>query len=427
MVLSRLTTPFVGRAGIIAPLTALSLTVIIGITAVAIDGGLMLTNRRRAQAAADAAALAAACELASPTGSASTAQTSALTTASNNGFTNDGTSSTVTVNIPPKQGDHVGDSNFAEVLVQWNQARCFSAIWGTGSVPVPARAVAGVASIPVAGGNGGIICLNPTVQKSLNVTGPGSVTVSSGGVIVESNNSNAAVITGDGSVITSEVDITGTGPGYLYSGKGYFDTTPTSGNIKTGKVPTPDPLASLPAPVATDYPTQSTKQLNINSTTILSPGRYIGGIGIAGGTITMLPGIYYMDHGGFSVSNGSVIGHGVMIYNDPDPGSGEKVTITGGTFDITAPTSGTYQGIAIFQARDAGQVPVAITGPGGSNMVGTVYAQSSPVQVTGAGGANVGSQFIADTLTVTGAGNFTVDWKGAASPPQLKKQIHLVE
>ena len=164
--------------------------------------------------------------------------------------------------------------------------------------------------------------------------------------------------------------------------------------------------------------THSTDTTGINSNTTLQAGRYIGGIGISSGSITPSPGIYYMDHGGFSVSNGSVTGSGVMIYNDPNPGSGKK-------FNLSAPTSGTYQGLVVFQARDAGQGPVAITGPGGSQRIGAVYVPSSPVQVTGAGGAIVGSEFIADTLTVTGAGSFTVSWNGA--PGLQKRDLRIVE
>jgi hypothetical protein len=105
-----------------------------------------------------------------------------------------------------------------------------------------------------------------------------------------------------------------------------------------------------------------------------------------------------------------------MIYNNPVSGSGEKVTITGGNFDLEAPTTGTYTGMVIFQARKAGNTPVAITGPGTSKMIGAVYAASSPVQVTGAGGATVGSLFVCYTLDVAGAGPFNVDWGGTPKP-----------
>jgi hypothetical protein len=195
--------------------------------------------------------------------------------------------------------------------------------------------------------------------------------------------------------------------------------------VKTGRPVTADPLASLPVPDKTNMTTRSGTKLNISGSDSLQPGRYIGGIGISGGTITMAPGIYYMDHGGFSMSNGNLTGTGVMIYNDPDVGSGEKITLTGGTWNLTAPTSGTYIGMVLFQARGAGNVPIAITGPGTCNLIGAVYAKGSPVAVTGGGGATIGSLFVSDTLTVTGAGDFNVDWNG--NPRPGTRDIRLIE
>jgi hypothetical protein len=416
------------RNGAVIPLVAVSLLALLGVLAIALDGGLLLTERRHAQGVADAAALAAGIYLYQHYGTdkgldpKGYAQQNALAYAAANGYSNDGAVSTVTVNIPPTSGDYVGKPGYAEVLVQYNQPRYFSGIFGTKPIPVQARAVA---SGLTKNNNPAILVLNPSVAKALNVTGPGDVNVNSGTVVVDSSNSQAAVLTGSGNVNTSEVDITGSGPGYSAAGSGRFSTSPTSGNVKTGQTATPDPLANLSAPDPTSLPIQSPRQLNLSNSTTLLPGRYIGGIGISGGNITLSPGIYYMDHGGFSVSNGKVTGDGVMIYNDPTPASGQKVTITGGTFDITAPTTGVYQGMVIFQARGAGNVPIAITGSQQCNMIGTVYAPSSPVQVTGSGGATLGSEFVSDTLTVTGSGPFNIDWGGSA-PPQAK-DIRLVE
>jgi hypothetical protein len=343
-----------------------------------------------------------------------TAAASALSTAAANGYANDDITSTVTVNIPPQSGDHVGVKGYAEVIVQFNQGRMFSSIFGSGAIPVQARAVAAGLMVP-GGGGAGIIILNPKAPKALTVTGPGSVSVKSGKIIVDSSDDTATMITGNGSVDSPEVDITGTNPGYKCTGSGQFVNNGNPGNVKTGKAPTPDPLASLPEPDPSSLTMQSSKKLNINSNTILRPGRYVGGIGIAGATIVMQPGIYYMDQGGFSVSNGSVSGSGVMIFNNPRD-NGQNIAITGGNFDLTAPSSGTYQGVVIFQARAAGDVPIHITGPGASRMLGTVYAPSSSVKLTGQGGATIGSQFISDTLTVTGNGDFTVDWAGQPAP-----------
>src|SRR5438128_1249831 len=136
------------RRGTVAVFIALSLTVLVGILAITLDGGLMLTESRHAQVVADAAALAAASDLFENSGinggtdPSGTAAASALATAKANGYSNDGTTSVVTVNIPPQSGDYVGKAGFAEVIVQFNLQRGFSAIWGKGTLPVTARSVA---------------------------------------------------------------------------------------------------------------------------------------------------------------------------------------------------------------------------------------------------------------------------------------------
>src|SRR5262245_10200446 len=146
------------RRGAVAVLLALLLTGLLGVLAIALEGGLMADNRRRAQAAADAAALAAATMLFEnypaieasnfqnydPNGSLNAA---ALASAATNGFSNDGTNSTVTVNIPPKSGPFTSKPSpdkfcYAEVIVTCNQPRYFSKLWGSTPTTITTRAVA---------------------------------------------------------------------------------------------------------------------------------------------------------------------------------------------------------------------------------------------------------------------------------------------
>ncbi len=262
------------------------------------------------------------------------------------------------------------------------------------------------------------------MPKALKVTGDGDVTVKSGAIIVDSSDSQAAFVSGGGSVLAAEVDITGTNPGYRTAGGGGLTTDPP-GRVYTDKPPTPDPLAGVPPPDPNTLPTRSWSRLKVNQGTTLQPGRYIGGVSISGGAVTMQPGVYYMDHGGFMMTNGTLTGDGVMIYNDPDPNGSDKIQVTGGTWNLTAPATGPYTGMVLWQSRAADNVPIHLTGQASCNMIGTVYAPSSPVQVSGWGDATIGSMFISDTLTVTGSGSFTVDWKGRPAPG--KRDIRLVE
>src|SRR5262245_30925881 len=148
------------RRGAVAILVALLLTGLVGVLAIALEGGLMADNRRRAQAAADAAALAAATTLFEnypaieansfqiPSNVKSSAEAAALASAATNGFNNDVTNSTVTVNIPPTSGPFTqqlsqrGDPVHAEVIVTYYQPRYFSRLWGSSSTPITTRAVA---------------------------------------------------------------------------------------------------------------------------------------------------------------------------------------------------------------------------------------------------------------------------------------------
>ena len=51
------------RRGTVTPLTVLNLALLVGVVALAVDGGTLMETRRHVQAAADAAALAAAADL----------------------------------------------------------------------------------------------------------------------------------------------------------------------------------------------------------------------------------------------------------------------------------------------------------------------------------------------------------------------------
>src|SRR5437773_2165910 len=173
------------RPGNVCVLMAFCLTFLVAVAAVAIDGGLIMDDVQKVQAAADASALAGAAQLfqywQSESGfdSSNHAHDAALALAASNGFTNDGTDSVITPNavdaagkplhgifVPPVTGDHVGQAGYLEVVIQYNQKRNFSSIYGTQRIAVRARAVA-------EGGwkaaNAGILLLDPTSSGSLNV------------------------------------------------------------------------------------------------------------------------------------------------------------------------------------------------------------------------------------------------------------------
>jgi hypothetical protein len=398
---------------------ALCLVGVFGFAALALDAALLHTDRRAAQAAADAAAMAAAGNLfanyrtnagTDPTGSAAN---EAQAAASADGFNNDGTTNTVVVNIPPLSGDHVGQVGYVEVIITQFQKRAFSAIWNSTPVTVKARAVARGQWIP---NNNGIIVLDPTSSGALTDNG-GGAGITTGKVIVNSNSPSGAIVTGGGALTTPEFDLSGT-PGWSTSGGGTFN-----GPILSGQTPTPDPLAYLPEPDPSTLTVQSNKTVKLQNSGSLSlqPGIYTGGINVTGGNLTLAPGIYYMDTGGFSFSGtGNLTAEGVMIVNAPSSKSinPDAISITGnGVIDISPMTTGIYKGISLWQTRTSTNTISVSGGGAGSTITGTFYAQHGTLKVSGGNGVGVGSQYISYDLDITGSSAMTVNYNPASVAP----------
>jgi hypothetical protein len=402
------------RRGVVAVVVALCLTVLVGVIAIVIDGGLLQDDRRSVQAAADAAALAAADDLYLnyPTknglDSGGSAAKAAYSTATANGFTNDHAVATVTVNIPPASGKFTGQAGYAEVIITYNQPRYFSNIFGVGAVPVSARAVARGQWVPQ---NNGVIVLDPTASGSLSANGNGDTFVKNSSIIVDSNSSTAATTVGNSYVADPNrpIDITGANPGY----SGSFQ-----GTVWTGQPAVPDPLAYLPAP----DPNSLTTQTAGNGTTVnLLPGRYVGGLHFSGQqSVYMAPGIYYMDGGNFDFSGqGNLTAQGVMIY------STAGLSITGlGTVLLSPPTSGIYTGLSYFQSRTS-TATAYIGGNGGYNVTGTFYSADGLVKLDGNGASSIASQVVSRFMTSGGNGATNIIWAG---PPTARVRVlQLVE
>jgi hypothetical protein len=395
------------RRGAVAPFVALCLIMLVSMVAIALDGGMLLDRRRSCQAAADAAALAAAEDLYyhwqgnKGMDTLKTAFQSALDTAAANGFNNDGVSSIVTVNIPPQTGNFAGQAGYAEVIIQYNLPRGFSGILGSGDMPVMGRAVARGLWVPF---NNGIIVLHPTAVDALFANGNGSTFVKNANVIVDSNNSMAAVTVGN--AIISDVGkatyIVGSNPGY----SGNFN-----GTVLTGQYPVPDPLAYLPEPDPTTMPIQTVPSTGTSIT--LNPGVYPGGLSFAGQTsVTMEPGIYYMQGGGFSFSGqGSLNAAGVMVFSD------QGISVTGlGSVTWSPPTTGIYKGISYFQDR-LSTATALVAGNGQYNVTGTFYVAGGLTDLQGNGDASIASQVVTLLMKSAGNGVTNINWSAGNTAP----------
>lgn len=364
------------RRGSITALVGVSMTAMLAVLAMALDGGLTLEKRRSVQAAADAAAMAAASDLwnnypanagLDPNG---TAAASARSTAAANGYNNDGTTNTVTVNITPLAGDFVGIAGYAEVIIQLNQARGFSRIWGTNTVPIKGRAVAGGSPGSVA-----ILMLNlhetvaVQIGDNVNIANNGQIYINSDGTVFKEfkadHGNNAIFVESTGHLVTGGINSVGSmgmeaGGSVTYTG---------GGSLRTGLTPWDDPLASIPEPDDFGIPDYGNKSYSVNTT--IPPGAY-GKITIKKNTqVTMSPGIYFMLGASIDMDvNSSLIGNGVMFYGLDNNAIDVPVT---SFINLTPPTSGPYRGISVFEPRLQNK-EIHIQSKGNITMTGSLYS-----------------------------------------------------
>jgi hypothetical protein len=448
------------RRGIVLVLVAFGLVSILGVVALAVDGGVLQLKYREARARADAAAMAAACVLYEEypknlgTDPDKHAADAAIANGKQNGIKNDGTTSKIVVNIPPLSGPYKDLNSYAEVYVTYYVPRAFSRVFGTAPVEVKARAVARGAWVSP---KVGMLILDYDDNASLNAQGNGAFTEVAAPVIVNSNNTSATVAAGSGVIKAEEFYITG---GLSLSGGSSLQAVPDPSKVYLGTHPTPDPLAYLPVPPVPANGKMSKVTIGLGTQYSLTPGRYTNLPKFNTGDVVILHqastntagGIFYIDGGGLnsngaSIQMGSGTG-GVMIYNKP-AGINDSIQITGdpvGSVVLSGLTGGPYQGISIWQDRTSA-VDMNITGSGNFNIQGTVYAAGARLNITGDGknadgditgwyidpvdGAKIdgttrmASQYISRNLALTGNGNVNLNY--TASGTARTRIITLVE
>jgi hypothetical protein len=288
------------------------MTVLLGIAALSLDASFMYDKRNRLQAAADAAAKSAAIEL---------VRNSAVTLTSLRAFANQqvlrhgfspGGTTSVVVNNPPSSGTYAGDSHYVEVIVSEPTSTFFAKMLGFTSMTPGAKAVAGIG--------------NPTNCLTINgnlAIGNTTLTLSGCGVGIggdlSGTNPNATIT---GSPLPS-VGVTGTCSG----------TCGSMGVLTTGAPAPTDPLSGLVAPT-------NPGGCVAGAAATLAPGCYTS---IASSVTNLTAGIYYVTG---LVDIGNLTGTNVMIYLT---GAGHIQSGNNNELHLTAPTSGTYAGIAIFQ------------------------------------------------------------------------------
>jgi hypothetical protein len=399
--------------GQVAIVVALMLVVLLGFAALVVDVGLNWAARTQAQAAADAAALAGVIPLPSDPAAAVEDVRRYLNAnvpglAGTPGWEHNDTDAdgditcwTPPAEVPPPgtHGCQLGDTAIQVITPPIRPVYAFAGILGetTRAIKALAAAIRGPA---VSGPAPCAICLlDRHAPQALSVTGNGDVTVTDAGVMVNSDHSEAAVLTSSGDLTAVSIGVVG---GWAATSSGRFSPTPDTrvGQLPDplAELPTPDQLGSLPGrgSVTVDSADQS-----------IDPGVYDTIAVTGGGDLTMDPGIYVVTEG-LTLSAGAVLGDGVTIYlacdgyPTPCSGAGAAFSQTGnGQYLATPPITGPYQGLALFADR-ANTAPLSFTGSATSTFTGTIYARQAAMRLTSDGVAlALDSLIVVRTLEVS--------------------------
>lgn len=359
--------------GAVAVLFAILLPVLVGFLALSMDTGVWYMDQRNMQSATDVATLSAAKEL----GSVDYYVLTDLVKdeSSRNDFPeSDGI--TFTVNNPPLAGDYAGNVNALEVELSKPQERFFSMLHTSGDPTATSRAVA----LKTSSGEACVLALDTSASSAVSFQGNPDVDLD--GCIIASNSSDNCAISVGGSA-SMEADGLHSVGGFCTNGN---PSVTLDDPAVTNAPAIADPYADLADP---SYGGCDENNYKAKNTETLDPGVYCGNFTInANADITLNPGTYYVHGGDFRVNGGAdVVGNGVTIVMTGTGSAVGEVTINGtSSLDLTAPAEGSgepYEGILMYQDRDAPSGTNKINGNSSNNLVGSLYFPNQAVEFSG--------------------------------------------
>ena len=374
---------------------AIALPVLLGATALAVDLGMWYRERTTLQLAADAAAMGAARLLSDASATTGNYQTVALAEAE--GAIGHGTVGALVTPISVS----VTAGQSVTVTLTSAATQYFTAALGVPAPTLTATAEAGLAQPPAC-----VLALDQASVTGISITGNATVDAPQCGIFSNATSAHSLDFTGNISVDAKSIGSSG-----IARETGNVSVTPTPLNNQ-GAVA--DPLSSLtpPTPAAC---TSASGSYTGNQTVTLWPGTYCSGLSFAGNTtVTFEPGTYILE-GNFSLAGNVTIASatGVTFYlGGSSPGTLQWTGKIMTQSPMTAPTSGPYAGVLVYQDRSASAGNVAsFTGNASLSIGGTLYLPEAKLSITGnafgAPPAASGFSVIADTIAITGNPTFS--------------------
>ncbi len=393
-----------GQALIIIALAAI---VLFGFTALAIDGSAKFSDRRHAQNAADTAVLAGG--LAKVKGD-NQWKLAALNRAASNGYSNNLTTNTVTVQACDENGSncgpYAGKSDYIKVVIVSHVNTYFARIIGINQTHNVVESLA-MSKKTYSGGplySGSSIwstkssgSCNGTPNKSISTFGSGELQLYGGGMgsampdgsCIDFSGGNTQIHKEDpncGDLVTAASSIPNANLKSLY------DPDKCSDIVYNASFDQP------PADLAITCSGNATK-----SGSSMSPGNYTGSFPPSG--VTTLQAGTYCINGDFTLNNKQKLtGTGVTIVMN------SGLIKWNGTSEakLTAPTSGDYKGLLIYYPP-GNHSNLDLDGSGNVTLTGTVLAQNASCFFAGSGEIQKATvQFICYTWQGGGSSNVQI-------------------
>ena len=454
---------FRDRAGTAAVIMALSFTGIAGIAGLGTEAANWYLTQRSAQGAADAAAHTGATALMDSATSAA-AKTEAKSVAANFGFSSS-SGATVTVNNPPASGSHTSDNSAVEVIISQPMPLMLSGLVMSTAPTLQARSVA---LMPSQTNPPCVMALDTHSETSFSTSGTPSINLSGCSVYVDSAGP-AALNMGGGTLTASAAYIVGTetGPGLTTTNGTHTGVNPKSDPYGSVSVPSPANVTNANG-TGCNSPNQKNYHLSGNKTDIADAyaGALTGtlvfcnGLQIDGGsTLSLCPGTYIIDQGTLSLQGGAILngpptanttptmasvgcthttgGVTIVLMNDVSGGNPANVSLSANSvLNLTAPTTGSTKGIALFQSRvacsgNSSTCGNTLGGGGTQNIQGAIYFPDNAVSY--GGGASSGAsqatctQLIAYQVTFSGSSNLSSSCASAGTATITVTSSQLVE
>jgi Flp pilus assembly protein TadG len=358
-------------------LFAFAILALVGITALAIDGGNAFSDRRKAQNSADTAALAGALAQ----GRGQNYQDAAIARALDNGYDNNGTSNTVAVTHSTETIDNVTYEKI-RVVITSHVATYFGSILGRDEVTNQVEAIARYKpAVPLFGG-AALVATACSGSETINAYGNANVKVTGGsGVFTNSSSSNSVFTLKEENLqLTPPNCGQAVGP----SPCGYVEGC---GPVECNVTPKYD------CPIPDDDPMLPKYTCDYTS----PPGVIFPAPAILLPTLprpTLPPGVYCVE-GRFDKIDMDAFGVTIIMLN-------LGIEWEGNTYmNLIAPTSGPTSGIAIY-LPPSNTNRIKLKGTYDLFLSGTVLAPSSPIIWQGDFKYAMHSQWIGSTIDLTG-------------------------